>query len=181
MSNGTASAERAGPRKRDAVEKLTGLLSRATSAVVTDYRGLSVKQLEDLRGKLRAESIDYVVVKNTLARRAADAAGVPQFSAALVGPVGLAIGYGELSTPARILNDYFRTTRTLPAVAALVEGQVLDQAGVRTLAELPSREVLLSQLAGALQSPLAGLAGALDSITSTFAATLEAYRDKLAA
>ena len=66
-------------------------------------------------------------------------------------------------------------------VAGLAEGQILDQAGVRTLAELPSREVLLSQLAGALQSPLSGLAGALNSIMSNFAATLDAYREKLAA
>ena len=173
--------ERAGPRKREAVAQLTELLGKATSAVVTDYRGLSVKQLEDLRSRLRAESIDYVVVKNTLARRAASAAGVPQFSEVLKGPVGLAVGYGDLSAPARILNEYFRATRQLPMVAGLVEGQVLDQASVRVLAELPSREALLAQLAGTLQSPLTTLAGGLDSIMSTFAATLEAYRDKLAA
>ena len=174
-------ASRAGPRKRESVARLTELLAAATSAIVTDYRGLTVKQLEDLRGRLRAEGIDYVVVKNTLARRAATDAGVPQFAKVLTGPVGLAVGRGDLSAPARILNEHFRATRTLPAVAGLVEGQILDEAGVRTLAELPSRDVLLSQLAGALQSPLASLAGALDSIMSTFAATLEAYRDKLAA
>jgi large subunit ribosomal protein L10 len=177
----TASAERAGPRKRDSVEKLTALLSKATSAVVTDYRGLSVKQLEDLRGRLRSESIDYVVVKNTLARRAAEAAGVGDFASVLVGPVGLAIGYGDLSAPARILSEYFRTNRILPSVAGLAEGQVLDQNGVRTLAELPSREQLLAQLAGTLQSPLSSLAGALNSVMSNFAATLDAYRAKLEA
>jgi large subunit ribosomal protein L10 len=172
---------RAGPRKKEWVERLTTLLSGATSAIVTDYRGLSVHQLEELRGKLRAEGIDYVVVKNTLARRAATEAGVPQFAGVLSGPVGLAVGRGDLSAPARILSEYHRATRLLPAIAGLVEGQILDEAGVRTLSELPSREVLLSQLAGTLQSPLAGLAGALDSIMSTFAATLEAYRDSLAA
>lgn len=179
-ANGEAPV-RAGPRKKEAVAHLADLLAKATSAVVTDYRGLSVKQLEELRGRLRAESIDYIVVKNTLARRAASAAGVPQFSDVLKGPVGLAVGYGDLSAPARVLNDYFRATRQLPMVAGLVEGQVLDQASVRVLAELPSREALLAQLAGTLQSPLTTLAGALDSIMSTFAATLEAYRDKLAA
>ncbi len=172
---------RAGPRKREAVAHLSELLSRATSAVVTDYRGLSVKQLEDLRGRLRAESVDYVVVKNTLARRAATEAGIPQFADALKGPVGLALGYGELATPARILNEYFRSTRLLPMVAGLVEGQVLDQAGVRVLAELPSRDQLLAQLAGTLQSPLTALAGGLNSILTNLAGALEAYRDKLAA
>ena len=172
---------RAGARKQESVARLTELLTRATSAVVTDYRGLTVKQLEDLRRKLSAEGVDYVVVQNTLARRAAAEAGVGDFSAVLVGPVGLAVGYGELSTPARVLADYFRANRVAPMVAGLAEGQVLDQAAVRSLAELPSREVLLSQLAGALQSPLTTLAGSLNSILSNFAATLDAYRQRLEA
>jgi large subunit ribosomal protein L10 len=170
---------RAGPRKREAVAELTDRLSRATSAVLTDYRGLSVKQLEDLRRRLRAESIDYVVVKNTLARRAATDAGLGEFADVFKGPVGLAVGYGDLSAPARILNDYFRANRLLPMVAGLAEGRVLDQAAVRTLAELPPREALLAQLAGTLQSPLSTLAASLNSVLSTFAATLDAYRQKL--
>jgi len=174
-----ATSVRAGQRKRDAVASLTERLSRATSAVITDYRGLTVAQLEELRARLRGQGIDYVVVKNTLARRAAEEAGVGAFAEVLRGPVGLALGYGELSAPARILNEYFRANRRLPMVAGLVEGTVLDAEGVRTLAELPSREALLAQLAGTLQAPLTRLAGALDSILSTFAATLDAYREKL--
>jgi large subunit ribosomal protein L10 len=106
---------------------------------------------------------------------------MPQFSEALIGPVGLAIGYGDLAVPAKVLSDYFRVHKRLPSVAGLVEGQVLDADGVKMLAELPSRDALLAQLAGTLLSPLTQLAGTLDSITSTFASTLEAYRDKLAA
>ena len=172
---------RAGPRKHESIAKLTDQLSRATSAVVTDYRGLRVKQLEELRRRLRAEGIEYVVVKNTLARRAATAAGIEVFNPALTGPVGLALGYGDLSAPARILNEYFRVNRRLPIVAGLVEKRVLNAEAVRAVADLPSREVLLSQLAGTLQSPLSSLAGALNSILSNFAATLDAYREKLAA
>jgi large subunit ribosomal protein L10 len=172
---------RAGPRKVEAVERLTEQLSRATSAIVTDYRGLTVAQLAELRGRLRTDSVEYVVVKNTLARRAAEAAGVGQFSSVLVGPVGLALGYGDLSTPAKILTEYFRVNRRLPVVAGLVEGRVIDADGVKQLSELPPREVLLAMLAGTLQSPLTHLAGALQSILSTFAATLDAYREKLEA
>jgi large subunit ribosomal protein L10 len=180
-STGKAEVTRAGARKVASVTHLTELLSKATSAVITDYRGLTVRQLEDLRGRLRAEGIDYVVVKNTLARRAAVDAGSADFAAAFSGPVGLAIGYGDLSTPARILFEHFRSTRTLPLVAGLAEGQVLGADDVRILAELPSRDVLLSRLAGALLGPLSGLAASLDSPLSTLAATLEAYRDQLAA
>ena len=172
---------RAGPRKQEMVTRLTELLTRATSAVVTDYRGLTVKQLEDLRRKLRAEGVDYVVVKNTLARRAATEAGVGEFGGALVGPVGLAVGYGDLSAPARVLAEYFRANRVAPMVAGLAEGRVLGQAEVRSLADLPSRDVLLAQLAATLQSPLTTLAGSLQSILSTFAATLDSYREKLEA
>jgi large subunit ribosomal protein L10 len=175
------SAMRASPRKQEAVAGLIDKLSRATSAIVTDYRGLTVKQLEDLRAQLRAQDVEYVVVKNTLARRAAQAAGVGDFSAVLAGPVGLALGYGDLAVPAKILSDYFRVNRRLPMVAGLVEGQVLDAKGVQTLSELPSRDVLLAQLAGTLLSPLTSLAGALESITSTLASTLDAYREKLEA
>ena len=175
------SGTRAGPRKHEAVARLTEKLWRATSAVVTDYRGLTVAQLEELRAQLRNPGVDYVVVKNTLARRAAEAAGMGVFSEVLVGPVGLALGYEDLAAPAKLLSEYFRVNRRLPSVAGLVEGQVLDANGVKTLAELPSRDALLSQLAGTLQSPLTQLAGSLKSITSTFASTLEAYRDKLAA
>jgi large subunit ribosomal protein L10 len=181
ISAADESGTRASPRKREAVARLTEKLRRATSAVVTDYRGLTVHQLEELRGQLRTQGVDYVVVKNTLARRAAEAAGIAEFTDVLVGPIGLALGYEDLATPARVLSEYFRINKRLPSVAGLVEGTVLDAAGVKMLAELPSREVLLSQLAATLLSPLTQLAGSLDSITSTFAGALEAYRDQLAA
>ena len=172
---------RAGPRKVSVVEELTDRFSRATSAIVTDYRGLTVAELEALRRKLRAEGVEYVVVKNTLARRAAEAAGVGQFSAALVGPVGLALGYADLALPAKLLSDNFRQTRKLPVVAGLVEGTVLDGDGVRAIAELPPRDVLQSQFAGTLQSPLSSLAGALQHYLSQFAGALEARVEQLEA
>ena len=172
---------RAGPGKREAVARLSEKLGRARAAIVTDYRGLTVKQLEELRAQLRANGVEYLVVKNTLARRAAEEAGVGDFSRVLLGPVGLAVGYDDISLAPRLLNDYFRVNRRLPIVAGLIEGRVLDADTVRAVAELPSREALLAQLAGTLQSPLTTLAGSLESILSTFAATLDAYREKLAA
>jgi len=174
-------AQRAGPRKRETVESLAAELGRATSAIVTDYRGLTVKQLEELRTQLRGQGIDYHVVKNTLARRAAEQAGIAQLGSVLSGPVGLALGFGELSVPARVLSDYHRVNRRLPLLAGFVEGQVLDAGGVQTLADLPPREVLLAQLAGTLQAPLTQLAAGLASIPSSLAATLDAYRAKLEA
>lgn len=180
----TATTERplrAGARKVAAVETLTGKLGRATSAIVTDYRGLSVVQLEELRSVLRAQGIEYVVVKNTLARRAAVDAGVGAFSSVLVGPVGLAIGYGDLAAPARVLTEYVRVNKRLALVAGLVDGTVTDARGVQAISELPAREVLHAQLAGALQSPLTSFAGALEFLLSQFAGALEARRAELEA
>ena len=174
-------AQRAGPRKRATVESLADKLGRATAVIVTDYRGLTVKQLEELRTQLRSQGIDYQVAKNTLARRAAREAGVGDLGSVLDGPVGLALGFGELSVPAKVLSDYHRVNRRLPLIAGFVEGQVLDARGVQILAELPPRDVLLAQLAGTIQSPLTHLAGALASITGNLAATLAAYRAKLEA
>jgi large subunit ribosomal protein L10 len=182
--SGTALSDGPGharPRKVSQVAALSDKLARATAAIITDYRGLKVNQIEELRGTLRAQGVEYIVVKNTLARRAAEAAGVGTFTSILVGPVGLAIGYGELSVPAKLLNDYYRVNRRAPIVAGLVEGRVLDADAVRAVGDLPSRDVLLSQLAGTLQSPLSTLAGAFQSVLSTFAATLDAYRVKLEA
>jgi len=181
QSAATESPTRAGTRKHAAVEQLTEKLTRATSAVITDYRGLTVKQLEELRAQLRAQGVEYMIVKNTLARRAASAAGLEQFSPALTGPVGLVLGYEDLSLPARLLSEYFRANKRLPLVSGLVEGTLLDAEGVKMLAELPSRDALLSQLAGTLESPLTSLAGALESIVSNLAGALVAYGDQLAA
>jgi large subunit ribosomal protein L10 len=172
---------RAGPRKLAAVQELEAKLARATSAIVTDYRGLTVAQLEELRGLLRAQDIEYVVVKNTLARRAAVAAGVGEFSEVMVGPVGLAIGYGDLAAPARVLTEYHRVNRRLPVMGGLVEGHLTNARGVQAISELPSREVLQSQLAGTLQAPLNSLAGALASLLDQFAGALDARRAELEA
>lgn len=174
-------ASRAGPRKRDLVATLADMLSRATSTVFTDYRGLKNKELEDLRGSLRGAGVDYLVIKNTLARRAAAEAGRDELAAVFTGPIGLAVGYDDLSAPARLVNAYFKANAKLPITGGWAEGQVLDTAGVKMLADLPSREALLAQLAGTLQSPATRLAGSLESILSNFAATLDAYRASLEA
>jgi len=179
--NGSHPRLRAGPRKQAAVADLSERLGRSTSAIVTDYRGLTVAQLEGLRAQLRAEGIDYVVVKNTLARRAAESAGVGAFAGVLSGPVGLALGYSDLAAPARALAEYFRLNRRLPVVAGLVEGRVLDADDVRMLAELPPRDILLAQLAGTMQLPLTSLAGAMQALLSQLAGALEARLPQLEA
>jgi len=169
-------------QKAEQVEVLTEKLRKAKVALLTDYRGLTVTQLQDLRGRLRGGDVEYRVVKNTLARRAAEAAGVPDLQPELDGPVAIAFGYDDLSLPSKLINDWVRATRLkLDVKGGLVEGRVFSPDQVKQLAELPSRETLISQLAGTIQSPIAQLAGALQTPLSMLAGALESYQKKLEA
>lgn len=168
------------PDKVQQVEQLTEKLKAAKVAVLTDYRGLTVSQLQDLRSRLRAGDVEYRVVKNTLARRAAVEAGHEDLQPSLLGPVAIAFGYGEIGAPARILSEYVRTSRLrLDIVGGLVEGRVFAAEQVRQLADLPSREVLLSQLLGTLQSPIAQLVATIQAPVQQLVGLLEAYQQKL--
>ena len=169
------------PKKVEAIEKVGDKFKRSTGLVVTDYRGLSVAEMQDLRRRLRAANVEYVVVKNTLARRAAVENGLGALEAELVGPVGLAIGYDEPVTTAKLVSDYIRQTRKLVIKSGLLGQQVIDADSVRKLAELPGREVLLGQLAGTLNHSVAQLAGAMQGAITKLASGLEAYRTKLEA
>jgi large subunit ribosomal protein L10 len=168
------------PEKVEQVELLTDKFKRAKVAVLTDYRGLTVGQLQDLRGRLRAQAVEYRVVKNTLARRAAVESGHEEFQGLLKGPIAIAIGYDDLSVPARVLGDFTRQTRIrLEIVGGLVEGRVMSPDQVRQTADLPSREVLLAQLLGTLQSPVAQLVATIQAPVQQLVGLLEAYKDKL--
>jgi large subunit ribosomal protein L10 len=169
-------------QKVEQVELLTEKLRRAKAAVLTDYRGLTVAQIQDLRGRLRGADVEYRVVKNTLARRAAVEAGHEEFQAPFSGPVAVALSYDDLGSPVRLLQEYVRQTRLrVDIVGGLVEGRVLGPEQVRQLADLPSRETLIAQLMGTIQSPIATLATALNSPLGQLASALESYKNKLEA
>src|SRR5437868_9895175 len=170
-------------QKAEQVELLSDKLKRAKVAVLTDYRGLTVAQIQDLRGKLRTGDVEYRVVKNTLARRAAESAGVAALEKELEGPVAIAFGYDDnLSLPSRLINEWVRTTRLkLDVKGGLVEGRVFSPDQVKQLADLPSREILLAQLLGTLQSPVAQLVGIMQTPVQQLIGVLNAYQTKLEA
>jgi large subunit ribosomal protein L10 len=168
------------PEKVQQVELLTDRLRAAKVAVLTDYRGLTVGQMQDLRRRLRAQNVEYRVVKNTLARRAAVQAGHPEFQDLLRGPIAIAFGYEEVAAPARVLTDFARQTRLrLEIVGGLVEGRVLDAERTRQIADLPPREILLAQLLGTVQGPVAQLVGAVQVPVQQLVGLLQAYRERL--
>ena len=169
-------------QKAEQVDVLTDKLKKAKVAVLTDYRGLKVSQIQELRGKLRGGDVEYRVIKNTLARRAAAAAGHPGLEETLKGPVAIAFGYDDLGTPSKLINEFVRSTRLkLDIVGGLVEGRVFTPDQMRQLADLPSREALLAQLLGTLQSPVAQLVGIMQTPLQQLRGVLEAYKTKLEA
>jgi large subunit ribosomal protein L10 len=150
--------------KRETVAQLTALLAASSSSIVADYRGLTVAQIRAVRAALREKGVRYHVVKNRLARIAAEGAGVQALSPLLVGPSAIALG-GDLDETglARAFLDAIRPYKTVTVRGAVIRGRAIPAADVTRLAELPGREVLLAQLAGAIASPLATMAGLLSA------------------
>lgn len=164
--------------KAAVVAELAERMGRARAIVLTDFRGLNVGDMTELRRKLREAGIEYRIAKNTLIARAADAAQVQGITDLLVGPTALAFGYDDPVAPARVLVVFSRTRPEVAIKGAVVEGRLMDADGVRALAELPSREVLLARVVGAFQAPVAGLVSVLQAPVRKLAATLEALRQK---
>jgi large subunit ribosomal protein L10 len=170
-------------QKAEQVDVLTEKLRKAKVAVLTDYRGLKVSQIQELRGKLRGAGVEYRVIKNTLARRAAKEAGHDALEPELKGPVAIAFGYdNDLGAPSKVINEFIRATRLkLDIVGGLVEGRVFSPDQMKQLADLPTRETLLAQLMGTLQSPVAQLVGIMQTPLQQLLGVLEAYKTKLEA
>jgi len=154
--------------------------SRAKAVVFTDYKGMSVAELTELRKLLRKSTLDYGVVKNTLAKIAAKDTGVSVASDAFKGPVGVAIGYDDPVLVVKKVLEFAKGNDKLQVRGAVVEGRFCDPKEVKEIAALPSREVLLSMLAGVLQAPATKLAGALNATVTSFAYALDSLSKKKA-
>ncbi len=161
--------------KQTIVDALAARLAAARTVYVTDFAGLNVAQVSDLRRRLRKAGVEYVVVKNTLARRALGDAKVAGLAVALKGNTALALS-GDASAAAKVLTDFAREFQKPAVRGGVVEGRAVSPEQVKRLAALPPREQLLAQLGGALQAPMAGFLGALQALLSTFAGALEALK-----
>jgi len=163
--------------KTEAITALTARLAAAETVFATDYRGLTVKQISELRTRLRGAETEYTVVKNTLARRAAADTGREALLPYLTGPTGLAWVNGDPAVAAKVLDEFAGEHSDAFAIkGGLLEGNDLPTADVTRLAKLPSKQVLLGQLAGGIASPLSGLAGGLSNLIGGLARTLAAVQ-----
>lgn len=150
--------------KQPIVDEIKGHITDAVSAVLVDYRGLTVEQDTRLRKELREAGVVYKVYKNTLMKRAFEGTDFAQLDEFLDGPSAIAIGKEDATAAARILAKYVKEVETLEFKGAVVEGTFYDVNGIKALASIPSREELISKLLGSLQSPITNLARVLNQI-----------------
>ena len=151
-------------RKMDLVEELKQIIGRASITVGADFRGLRVQEMDQMRRRLRASSVEVRVIKNSLLRLAADQAGIPDLMQIIEGPTALVLSYDDPTEAAKAVMEYARSAPpTFTIRGAFMDGQVVSADDLKALVLLPPRPVMLAQLAGQLQSPLATFASLLES------------------
>ncbi len=166
-------------KKGELVSEYTDKLRRSQAVIVSEYRGLTTKQLQDLRRELRSNGSEIVVAKNTLISRALAEVGMPAPDTLFTGPTAFTFCYTDVAGPAKALNKVARDSKILVVKGGLMGQSVFDEAGVTQLADLPSREQLLGQVVGVLQAPISGFVNVLAGTLRGLVNVLNAHMDQL--
>ena len=165
-------------QKAAVIDEITVQIQESQAVFAVDYRGITVTQAAELRGKLREADASLRVVKNTLTERAADNAGAEALKSMLAGPTALTFVRGDAATAAKAVADYARITRLLPFKGGIMDGQTLVAEQVTAIARLPSRDVLNAQFVNIVASPLTGLVTSLSNLISGLARQLSQVAEK---
>jgi len=166
--------------KEQVISSLHDIFSKCSVGVLTDYRGLSVYNMTALRRKLGESGIEYRVVKNTMARFAAERAGKNDLAGYFEGPVAIAFGYGDVAEPAKIIAEYIRTSKSsLSIKGGFFSDRSLTPADMMTLSTLPSKEELIAKLMGQVQSPISNLLNCLNTPMRKIVGVLQARIQQL--
>ena len=167
--------------KEQVVSELAGKLAAAKASFLADYRGLTVDQVNQLRGKLREVGVDYRVVKNTLLKLAAKDTGAACLEEHLTGPTAIAIVMDDPVAPAKVLSEYAKQNNKFELKAGALEGKLLSLDDIKALSDLPSREVLLAKMLGSMNAPITNFVGVLAAVPRSLVQVLAAIQDKKAA
>ena len=165
-------------QKAAVVDEIAEQIQSAEAIFAVDYRGLTVSQAAELRGKLRDADARFRIVKNSLSERAADKAGADALKPLLVGPTALALVRGDAAVAAKALNDSARAFNLLEFKGGVLNGETLSADDVRSIARLPSRDVLNAQLVGTIAAPISGLVRTLNALIAGVAIQLQAIADQ---
>lgn len=161
--------------KAQVVSEIKEKFQTSTGVVIADYRGITVAQATQLRAQLRQAGVEYRVLKNTMVSRAAREVGIEGLDAYLEGPTAVAFSADPVA-PAKVLSDFAKDVKTITIKGGVLEGKVVDSNGVKALADLPSREVLLTQVVRGMQAPLVGMVNVLQGPIRKMGYALEEVR-----
>ena len=150
--------------KQRQVAEVAAKLRECSCTIVTDYRGLNVAQMTELRKQMREAGVEFRVIKNTLIRRATAEAQLSELDSVLTGPTAIAFSKDDVVAPAKILTEFAKKNEQLQLKAGIVEGRIVDVKQIQALADLPSREGLLSMLLSVLQAPIRNFALAVKAV-----------------
>ena len=164
--------------KIESVERLKETISESRSIVLADFSGIDVAAVTELRNKLREASVTYEVVKNRLAKRAIEDAGIDGLSGYLTGPTAMAFAVEDPLAPAQVLQKFIDDGGKIAIKSGLLDGEVMTPDQVKALALLPSREELLATTVGTIQGPLAGLVRVLNGLLSNMVGVVAAIEEK---
>ncbi|MBQ0079110.1 MAG: 50S ribosomal protein L10 [Eubacterium sp.] len=151
-------------QKQAIIDEIKDKFERAESAVVIDYIGITVAQADEMRKKLREAGVDYTVYKNTLVKRAIADMGYEDLAAVLDGPSAFAFSYDDATAPARVLNESIKAYKKMSFKGGIVEGDFYDKDAMQQIADIPSRDVLISKFMGSIQSPISSFARVVSQI-----------------
>lgn len=164
--------------KKQVVEEIKGKIDKAQAMVLVDYRGLNVEEVTELRKKFTEAGVEYKVYKNTMMRFAFKDQGLEEFNKHLVGPNAIAFGFEDPVAPAKITNEFAKEHEELDIKAGVVDGKIIGLDGIKELAELPPKEVLIAQVLGGLNGPISGFANVLQANIKNLVYALNAVKEK---
>ncbi|NLI33469.1 MAG: 50S ribosomal protein L10 [Deltaproteobacteria bacterium] len=165
-------------KKEQVVAELHEKLQRASATILTDFRGLTVAEVTELRDTLAAQEVEFQVIKNTLMRLAGKDTGSAVLEPMITGTNAVAIGYGDPSVPAKIIKKYSKTNEKLKVKAGALGSRLLNVEQLSALAELPPREELLAKMLGTLKAVPTGLVNVLSAVPRAFVSVLAAIQRK---
>jgi large subunit ribosomal protein L10 len=165
-------------QKKEVVQEISEKIKAAKAMVFADYRGLTVEQDTELRNALRKAGVEYKVVKNTLTKFAAKENGLEGLDSFLNGPTAMAVSATDPVAPAKVLAEFAKKYEKLELKVGVVEGKVIDEAGIKALAELPPREVLIAKVLGGFNAPISGLVNVLNGNIRGLVVALNAIAEK---
>jgi len=163
--------------KEKSVEELRKVFSEAKALYLTDFTGINVEMISDLRRQFRKENVEYRVVKNTLTRRSIDGMEYNDLMEYLVGPTAIAYSYDDPLAAGKLIDEFNKKNKKLELKAAIIEGEVYDRETAIKIAKLPPKEVLIAKLLGTLISPVSGLVYTLNGIIRNAVSVLDQIRD----